>query len=148
MSAQNMTLPTASDRKPVQPSEASILVVEDKVESYATVARLLAFVGVTPRNSHWKASGWGVVQFAESLPHLDLILLDIGLPYEDGYEVLVALRKDERFSNTRIVAVTGRVDEMRKAKFAGFDGFLSKPLDIQRFPQQLSRILHGEVVWE
>ena len=148
MSAQDMTLPTASDRKPTEPNEASILVVEDKVESYVTVARLLAFSGVVPRNSHWKASGWGVLQLAESLPHIDLILLDIGLPYEDGYEVLTAIRKDERFNDTRIVAVTGRVDEMRKAKSAGFDGFLSKPLDIQRFPRQLSRILHDDSVWE
>ncbi len=140
--------PDVSSRKTLQPGEASILVVEDKIDSYVTIVRLLAFSGVSPQNSHWKASGWGVLQYADSLPHIDLILLDIGLPHEDGYEVLRAIRSAERFKDTRIVAVTGRVDEVRKAQAAGFDGFLSKPLDMERFPRQLSRILNGESVWE
>jgi len=135
-------------RRTLQPSQASVLVVEDKIESYVTVVRLLAFCGVLSENSHWKASGWGVLQFADTLPHIDLILLDIGLPYEDGYEVLRSIKSAERFSNTLVVAVTGRVDEARRAKHEGFDGFLTKPLDIENFPRQLSRILNGEAVWE
>src|SRR5258708_3905089 len=121
LSARSRFMPiNASSQRILEPSQASILVVEDKIDSYVTVVRLLAFCGVTSQNSHWKASGWGVVQFADSLPHIDLILLDIGLPAEDGYEVLKALRNSERFAHTRVVAVTGRVEELRKGREAGF----------------------------
>src|SRR5258708_40317199 len=134
LSARSRFMPiNASSQRILEPSQASILVVEDKIDSYVTVVRLLAFCGVTSQNSHWKASGWGVVQFADTLPHVDLILLDIGLPYEDGYEVLKSIKSVERFNNTKVVAVTGRVDEVRRAKQEGFDGFLSKPLDIEKF---------------
>jgi two-component system cell cycle response regulator DivK len=39
-------------------------------------------------------------------------------------------------------------DQMTKAKNSGFDGFLGKPLDPDRFPDQIRRILAGESVWE
>jgi two-component system, cell cycle response regulator DivK len=37
---------------------------------------------------------------------------------------------------------------MQKAREAGFDGFLSKPIDVDRFPEQIGRILAGEAIWE
>jgi two-component system cell cycle response regulator DivK len=139
---------SSSKRQPVALEEASVLVVEDKVDGFVAIHKLLAFAGV--RHAEWKPSGSGVVQFADTLPHLDLILLDLGLPLEDGYEVLRHMRAVERFKDTLIVAVTGHttVEEMRKAQSAGFDGFLGKPLDLERFPGQLARILKGEPVWE
>jgi two-component system, cell cycle response regulator DivK len=49
-----------------------------------------------------------------------------------------------------IIAVTAEAstDQMNKAKDSGFDGFLGKPLDPDRFPDQIRRILAGEPVWE
>ncbi|MBN1966439.1 MAG: response regulator, partial [Anaerolineae bacterium] len=98
----------------------------------------------------WKTSGWQVVQFADTLPRLDLILMDIRLPYEDGYQALRKIRSHPRLRETRVVAVTAEAseDEMHKAQQAGFDGFLGKPLDPDRFPDQVRRILRGEGVWE
>jgi two-component system cell cycle response regulator DivK len=80
----------------------------------------------------------------------DLILLDIGLPGEDGYQVLTRLRADPKLRGTRVVAVTARAypEEIQQAKAVGFDGFIGKPLDAQRFPDQIRRILNGEGVWE
>jgi two-component system cell cycle response regulator DivK len=134
--------------KPVEPCDAQVLVVEDNTDNFITIARLLAYSGIAPFRSHWKASGLGAVQHADLLPHLDLILLDIGLPHEDGYEILAKIRTMARFNSTLVVAVSGRVDEMEKARAAGFDGFVGKPLEPDRFPGQLSRILKGEPVWE
>jgi two-component system cell cycle response regulator DivK len=126
-----------------------VLIVEDNVRNYALLARLLSFMGV--KQTEWKRSGWHVLEFArEAMSHVDLILLDIHLPEEDGYEVLARLRQDERFQTTRIIAVTADItsQNLSRAQAAGFDGFLAKPIDVDLFPDQVRRILDGEVVWD
>jgi len=132
----------------VQPKEATVLVVEDNFQNFVLITRLLAYLGV--KDCEWKASGWQVLEFAESLPHIDLILMDIFLPEEDGYQVLSRLRAHPRFEDTLIVAVTAdaSTDNMQRAREAGFDGFIGKPLDPDRFPNQIRRVLRGEEIWE
>jgi two-component system cell cycle response regulator DivK len=109
---------------------------------------MLAFMGV--QRCEWKTSGWQVVQFADTLPRIDLILMDIRLPYEDGYQALQKVRASPRLKTTLVIAVTAEAsdEQMTKAKRAGFDGFLGKPLDPDRFPDQIKRILDGQSVWE
>jgi two-component system cell cycle response regulator DivK len=135
-------------RSPIEPAEAHVLVVEDNMRNFVLVARMLAYMGV--QRCEWKTSGWQVAQFADTLPRVDLILMDIHLPYEDGYQALQKVRASPRLRNTLIVAVTADASEeqLRRAKTAGFDGFLGKPLDPDRFPEQIRRILNGEAVWE
>jgi len=149
-----MTAPESKlskDTKPlggiIAPNEAYVLVVEDNLKNFVLVARLLAYLGV--KDCQWKASGWQVVEFADSMPRVDLVLLDIHIPDEDGYAVLARLRNDPRFQNTRIVAVTAdsSQDSMLRAKAAGFDSFISKPLDPDEFPNQVRQILQGKPVW-
>lgn len=133
----------------VDPRDACILIVEDNIRNYALLARLLSFMGV--KRTEWKRSGWRVLEFAaDTIPQVDLILLDIHLPEEDGYEVLARLREDERFRDTRIVAVTADITgaNLSRAQTAGFDGFLAKPIDVDLFPDQIRRILQGETVWD
>lgn len=134
-------------RAPIKPSEAHILIVEDNIQNFVLVARLMAFLGV--KQCQWKASGWQVMEFADSMPQVDLILMDIHLPYEDGFEAMARLRSEPRFKNTLIVAVTADANEatLTRARQAGFDGFIGKPLDPDRFPDQVRRILEGEPVW-
>jgi two-component system, cell cycle response regulator DivK len=133
---------------PIDPAEAHVLVVEDNVPNFVLIARMLAFMGV--QRCEWKTSGWQVVQFADTLPKIDLILMDIRLPYEDGYQALAKIRDSQRLKDTLVIAVTAEASEeqMQKAIDAGFDGFLGKPLDPDRFPEQIRRILDGEDVWE
>jgi two-component system cell cycle response regulator DivK len=133
----------------VDVKDLHVLIVEDNVRNYALLARLLSFMGV--RQTEWKRSGWHVLEYAQDImPRVDLILLDIHLPEEDGYEVLDRLRKDERFSDTRVVAVTADVSKtnLDRAQAAGFDGFLAKPINVDLFPDQIQRILKGESVWD
>ena len=132
----------------VEPPQAFVLVVEDNVPNYVLVARMLSFTGV--RNIEWKTSGWQVVQFAETMQHINLILLDIRLPYEDGYQALQKLRANPKFKDVLIIAVTAEAseDQVRRARASGFDGFIGKPLDPDKFPEQIKRILKGEAVWE
>jgi len=135
-------------RTAIDPKDAHVLVVEDNVPNFVLIARLLAYMGV--QRCEWKTTGWGVVDFASTMPRVDLILMDLRMPHEDGYDALRQIRGTPRLEETLVVAVTahGSSEEMRKAKKAGFDGFLNKPLDPDRFPDQIRRVLLGEPVWE
>ncbi|MBN1440581.1 MAG: response regulator [Anaerolineales bacterium] len=130
----------------VNPKEATILVVEDNVSNFVLMARMLAYLGI---HCEWKTSGYEVVEYAHTLPRVDLILMDIRLPYEDGYEALRKIRTS-LYKDIPVVAVTANAsqDELNRAQAAGFDGFVGKPLDPDRFPDQIRRMLHGEPVWE
>ena len=132
----------------IQPKDATVLVVEDNVQNFMLITRLLAYLGV--KKCEWKPSGWQVLEFAETLPSIDLILMDIFLPEEDGYQVLQRLRNHPRFKSTLIVAVTADVtqDNVLRARSAAFDGFIGKPIDPDRFPSQIRSILQGEAVWD
>ena len=139
--------PSATVRKASTPVDASVLVVEDNVSNFVLIARLLGFMDI---HCEWKTSGYEIVEYADTIPKLDLILLDIRLPYEDGYGALKRIRASENLKHTLVVAVTAEasVKQMEKAREAGFDGFLGKPLDPDRFPDQIREILAGESVWE
>jgi two-component system cell cycle response regulator DivK len=134
--------------KPISPSNAVILIVEDNLNNFILMTRLLAFLGV--KKCEWKASGWKVLEFAETLGNINLILMDIALPDADGFESLASLRSHPRFQNVPIVAVTADISlkNVTRAREAGFDGFIGKPLDPDRFPEQVRRVLQGEEVWE
>lgn len=137
----------APPRKDVIPKDATVLVVEDNVSNFVLIARMLGYMGI---HCEWKTSGYEVVEYADTLPRLDLILMDIRLPYEDGYGALRKIRASPALKDTLVVAVTAEasVEQINKARAAGFDGFLGKPLDMDRFPEQIRRILGGEDVWE
>ena len=133
-------------KKVVNPKEATILVVEDNVSNFVLMARMLAYLGI---HCEWKTSGYEVVEYAHTLPRVDLILMDIRLPYEDGYEALRKIRTS-LYKDIPVIAVTANAsqDEMNRAQAAGFDGFVGKPLDPDRFPDQIRRMLQGDPVWE
>ncbi|HPH94482.1 MAG TPA: response regulator [Anaerolineaceae bacterium] len=128
-------------------SDITVLVVEDNVSNFVLIARMLGFLGI---HCEWKTSGYEVVEFADQLPRIDLILLDIRLPYEDGYGALKKIRSSSRLKSIPVIAVTAEASEeqMKKARAAGFNGFLGKPLDPDRFPDQIQRIMNGKPVWE
>ncbi len=133
-------------RKVVNPKDATILVVEDNVSNFVLMARMLAYLGI---HCEWKTSGYEVVEYAHTLPRVDLILMDIRLPYEDGYEALRKIRTS-LYKEIPVIAVTANAsqDELNRARASGFDGFIGKPLDPDRFPDQVRRMLQGDPVWE
>lgn len=139
--------PADSRNRNALPQDTTILVVEDNVSNFVLIARMLGFMGV---HCEWKTSGYEVVEYADALPHLDLILMDIRLPYEDGFGALKKIRKSPALKHIPVVAVTAEAsaDHMARARDAGFDGFIGKPLDPDRFPDQIRRALTGTPVWE
>jgi len=133
--------------KNISHQDATVLVVEDNVSNFVLIARMLGYMGI---HCEWKTSGYEVVEYADTLPRLDLILMDIRLPYEDGYGALKKIRNSPTLKDTKVVAVTAEanMEQMAKSKNAGFDGFIGKPLDPDRFPDQIKRILAGDQIWE
>ena len=144
--AQTQTTPSPG-RNNQAPPGTTVLVVEDNVSNFVLIARLLGFMGI---HCEWKTSGYEVVEYADSLPRLDLILLDIRLPYEDGFAALQKIRASSNLRDARVVAVTAEAsaEQLRKARDASFDGFIGKPLNPDRFPEQVRRVLAGEPVWD
>jgi two-component system cell cycle response regulator DivK len=138
---------TRTRSKPAIPRDAAVLVVEDNVSNFVLVARMLGYLGI---HCEWKTSGYEVLEYADALPRVDLVLMDIRLPYENGFGAGEKLRASDRFRSIPIVAVSAEAnkDQMAKARAAGFNGFLGKPLDPDRFPEQIRRIMNGEQVWE
>ncbi|HLA45227.1 MAG TPA: response regulator, partial [Aggregatilineales bacterium] len=83
----------------------------------------------------------------QTLEKVDIVFLDLEMPKLDGYEVLVIL-KQHFGNNVPIVACTVHTAEINTTRKLGFSSFVAKPLDTDRFPNQLSRILNGDPVWE
>lgn len=77
----------------------------------------------------------------------DVVLLDVGLPVMNGYEVARRLREHAGYDRLRLVAVTGygQENDRRQAKEAGFDAHLVKPVSIQRLEQTIRELTldHG-----
>ena len=68
-----------------------------------------------------------------------LILMDLQLPGMDGHEALSRLRDDARTARIPVVALTAYAmrQDRERALAAGFDGYLQKPIDVRRFPDQV-----------
>jgi two-component system cell cycle response regulator DivK len=132
---------------PSTETPAAVLVVEDNVSNFQLVARMVEALGM---RCEWKTSGYEVLEYAEALPRVDMVLMDIRLPYEGGFEAAAKLRGSPRFASVPIVGISAIAssEQVEQAKSAGFNGFLGKPLDPDRFPDQIRRVLAGEKVWE
>ena len=131
-------LPSAprADLRPTGPATAlRILVVDDNVDSARTLARLLKLLGHEARMAH---DGGEAVEVAEEY-RPELMLLDIGLPVMNGYEVARAVRRRDWGADVAIVALTGwgQEDDRRRSREAGIDDHLVKPVD----PVTLERLL-------
>jgi PAS domain S-box-containing protein len=113
-----------------------VLVVEDNKDAADSLAILLQFWGHEVRTAHDGLSG---LKAARSY-RPQVVLLDIGLPGLDGYEVARRLRQ-EFGGKVRLVAMTGygQDDDRRRAREAGFDAHFVKPAD----PVLLQRLLSG-----
>lgn len=109
-------------------SPLCILVIDDNHDAADVLGMLLRMLGHRVHIAH---GGPSALEQVEVL-HPDLIFLDLGMPHMDGYEVARRVRQDSRLTDTRIIAVTGYVDQRRRelATEAGFDDYLIKPTNV------------------
>ena len=120
-------------------SEKTVLVVEDNDLNMKLVQSLLKigkYKGIGADNAER-----GLDLAREYLP--DLILMDISLPGMDGLTAIRLLRNDPQIRSIPVLALTAHAmegDESR-AKVAGFDGYITKPIDIKAFQRTLDTLL-------
>jgi PAS domain S-box-containing protein len=121
---------------PPSPSRR-VLVVDDNGDAAESLAMLLRAWGHEVRTTH---DGLAALNAAEQV-RPEVILLDIGLPRMDGYEVARRLRQRADMRDVLLVALTGygQEEDRRRAKEAGFDAHLTKPAN----PTALQRLLAG-----
>ena len=119
-----------------------VLVVEDNERNMKLFCDVLEASGYRTLEA---TSGERAVELAiEHGP--DLVLMDIQLPDIDGVEALGRLRADERSASLPVLALTAQAMEGDRERFlaAGFDGYLSKPVDIADFVSTVKRYCDGD----
>ena len=114
---------------PAKAISGRILVVDDSQDTAALTARMLARSGYEVATAH---DGPTAIEVARRL-RPDAVVLDIGLPGMDGFEVASRLRNDECCQTTVLIAVSGYGEEKsrERAKAAGFNHHLTKPIDLK-----------------
>ncbi len=121
-----------------------ILVVDDNQDSATSFALLLELAG---NETYTAFDGAAALEVASKVKP-DALLLDIGLPKLNGYEVCRRIRGEPWGKTIVIVAMTGwgQDDDRRKTREAGFDSHLVKPVDVEALNALLARNLRGERV--
>jgi PAS domain S-box-containing protein len=119
-----------------EPVPARILLVEDNVDAAEALAELLRLWGHEVEIAHDGATAVQAAQTARP----DVVLLDIGLPGMDGYQVAGALRSLGELQGALIVALTGygQESDRQRAAVAGFDHHLIKPVDLEELRKLIS----------
>jgi PAS domain S-box-containing protein len=125
----------AAGQPAATPSGRKVLLVDDNVDAMEMMAFLLAEMGY---EAHTTADAGNLVQLALSL-RPDVIVLDIGLPGVDGYELARMLKRHPQLSSIRLVAHTGygSPEDRKKAQEAGFDAHLVKPAELEDLEKAL-----------
>lgn len=128
---------TEHECKPEEPKKCDglrVLVVDDNIDSATMLATVLRQLGHSVQTAYTGPSGLNVA--LQWRP--DVVLLDIGLPELDGYEVAKRLRSDPALQKMeepmRIFALTGygRDTDVSQAQEAGFDAHMVKPIDLEK----------------
>ncbi|MBF0466208.1 MAG: response regulator [Nitrospirae bacterium] len=117
----------------------NVLIVEDNEQNRALERQIL------------KANGYQVWEAADGVEGLrmieehtvDVVLLDIQMPLMDGFEVLHQLRDNPKHRDLKVIAVTSFAmkGDREKALEAGFNGYVTKPLDTRALPEIVKKVL-------
>lgn len=120
-----------------QSAPRRIVVADDNEDSAQSFALLLSFSGHEVRIAHDGAAALRAVR--EYRP--DFAFLDIGMPGLTGYEVAQAVRSESWGHEIKLIAVTGwgQPEDTQRARSAGFDRHLVKPID----PAEVDRLLNA-----
>ena len=119
-----------------------VLIVEDNEDNRELVVKVLKNKGFITAEA---VDGEDAIEKAVS-EKPDLILLDISIPKLDGYEVAKRLKSMEAFREIPIVAFTAHAmkGDREKVIVAGFEGYITKPVNIRELPNQIRSFIRGK----
>jgi CheY-like chemotaxis protein len=139
LSARNAS---ASKNSVASPMRHRILVVDDNRDAAVTLAMMLRIMGHDTQTAH---DGVDAVQAAARFQP-DVVLLDIGLPKLNGYEVCRRIRGQPHGGEIAVIALTGwgRDEDRCQSAEAGFDFHLVKPVSVDTLGQLLSALAPTE----
>jgi two-component system cell cycle response regulator DivK len=119
---------------------ARILIVEDSPDNMKLFRTVLRLKG---HEVTGLSGGDGLLQAIEQ-GHPDLVLMDIQLPGKDGFALLQEIRSSA-LARLPVIALTAHAmtGDRERALEAGFDDYITKPIDIRAFPDQVERALNA-----
>ncbi len=124
----SQTLPPDKEKLELD-TDHRILIVDDNVDAAETLCMLMKSLG--EREVHTASSGAQALRAVPEL-HPDIVLLDLGMPEMDGYEVARRMRNEPWGKKLLLVALSGwgQEEHRRRSKEAGFDQHMTKPADL------------------
>lgn len=121
------------------------LIIDDDRSNLGVLEELLAIEGISCTAVQ---DATKVEATISTMDALDIILLDLEMPDIDGYQLFEILSDNPRLAGIPIVACTVHTGEVQTARELGFHSFISKPLNVDTFGDQLAHILNGKAVWQ
>jgi two-component system cell cycle response regulator DivK len=120
----------------------TILYIEDDPNNRILVRRILQAEGYTVLEAENATQALAVLD--AHLP--DLIFMDINMPDIDGYTLTTRLKSLTQLNSVPIIAMTANVmkGDRERSLEAGCDGYIQKPIDVDKLPEQISRFLNPE----
>jgi CheY-like chemotaxis protein len=140
LAAMDSRFDRAEKRAPAEKALAKrrILIVDDNRDGAETLAMLLNFLGSDVRVAYDGPSALETMNAYRP----DVVLLDIGMPGMDGYEVAGRVRRDPKLQHLTLIALTGwgQEEDRRRCRQVGIDHHMIKPLDLDALQTLLSTI--------
>jgi len=123
---------------PTGASSGAILIAEDHADSRKTLAKVLRRMGYRVLEA---GNGREVLELVEAERPM-VILMDVNMPELDGVEATLALRRDPRFRDLPVFALTGDVSVVNQSRIgeAGVDGYLEKPVTWEKLEAALAQL--------
>jgi CheY-like chemotaxis protein len=134
-------IPRAGRGDPLAVTPLRVLVVDDNRDSAQTMQMLLEAAGHEVRSVY---DGHSAIAAAEAWKP-EAVLLDLGLPGMDGYEVAEWLRQMPITARVKLIAMTGygQEEDRRRTTLSGFDAHLVKPVDMETLGRILKATRHA-----
>lgn len=122
-------------------SKKAILYVEDNLENRILVRRLLVSEGYEVLEAENAAKAMVILRTSKP----DLILMDINMPDVDGYTLTSQIKGMPGFTDVPVIALTANVmrGDREKVFQAGCNGYIEKPIDVDRFLNQVAQFVTG-----
>jgi len=134
--------------KTIDFSELKIWVVEDDTPSVGVIRRLLEAMGASQATVVTKIKP--VTEAMQRGEPIDILLIDVHVNEQSGYELLAQIQQNPRYAATKNImfSATSGILGVRQAQEAHADGFITKPLTLDKLRRAFTTVLENQNFWE